>query len=428
MEKRPRSGSLFYHLLVMSIVPIILLTMVITCFGATRFATSMDREVQNGMRVLCNMILMMFDREHPGAFHAIEQDGAIYLLKGEDYQLNGDFSIIDSVKEKANMDITIFYGATRVVTTIMDDNGRRAVGTRANAKVAKDVLENKRATFYANALIEGQKFFAYYVPLKAEDGTCIGMIFVGKPSEEVDKLVWKSVSPLFIVAFIVMIITGWVTICFARKLLFTVHEIRHFLEEVSGGNLHARLDPAVLRRTDELGEMGRHAVGMQKALRSLVETDILTGLNNRRSGEKLLSQAQKSSIKQGVDFHVAIGDIDDFKHVNDTYGHECGDVVLKEISKLMKESMLGKGFAARWGGEEFLLVFKGMDLDAASDVLSGFLGEVRKKEILFNDQIVKVTMTFGIVTGDAERLERIVSEADKKLYYGKSNGKNQLVK
>lgn len=225
-----------------------------------------------------------------------------------------------------------------------------------------------------------------------------------------------------------MIITGWVTICFARKLLFTVHEIRHFLEEVSGGNLHARLDPAVLRRTDELGEMGRHAVGMQKALRSLVETDILTGLNNRRSGEKLLSQAQKSSIKQGVDFHVAIGDIDDFKHVNDTYGHECGDVVLKEISKLMKKSMLGKGFAARWGGEEFLLVFKGMDLDAASDVLSGFLGEVRKKEIPFNDQIVKVTMTFGIVTGDAERLERIVSEADKKLYYGKNNGKNQIVK
>ena len=69
-----------------------------------------------------------------------------------------------------------------------------------------------------------------------------------------------------------------------------------------------------------------------------------------------------------------------------------------------------------------------MDLDAASDVLSGFLGEVRKKEILFNDQIVKVTMTFGIVTGDAERLERIVSEADKKLYYGKNNGKNQIVK
>lgn len=136
----------------------------------------------------------------------------------------------------------------------------------------------------------------------------------------------------------------------------------------------------------------------------------------------------KSSIKQGVDFHVAIGDIDDFKHVNDTYGHECGDVVLKEISKLMKKSMLGKGFAARWGGEEFLLVFKGMDLDAASDVLSGFLGEVRKKEIPFNDQIVKVTMTFGIVTGDAERLERIVSEADKKLYYGKNNGKNQIVK
>lgn len=110
MEKRPRSGSLFYHLLVMSIVPIILLTVVITCFSATRFATSMDREVQNGMRDLCNTILLMYDREHPGAFHAIEQDGAIYLLKGEDYQLNGDFSIIDSVKEKTNMDITIFMG------------------------------------------------------------------------------------------------------------------------------------------------------------------------------------------------------------------------------------------------------------------------------------------------------------------------------
>lgn len=62
------------------------------------------------MRDLCNTILLMYDREHPGAFHAIEQDGAIYLLKGEDYQLNGDFSIIDSVKEKQIWILPFLWG------------------------------------------------------------------------------------------------------------------------------------------------------------------------------------------------------------------------------------------------------------------------------------------------------------------------------
>lgn len=107
-----------------------------------------------------------------------------------------------------------------------------------------------------------------------------------------------------------------------------IRKTESFLETIAKGELYAEFDADVLERKDELGEMGRYLIKMQKSLQELVEQDILTGLYNRRSGENLLRQTCENYRKDGIPFCVAIGDIDHFKRVNDTYGHECGDVAL----------------------------------------------------------------------------------------------------
>ena len=163
------------------------------------------------------------------------------------------------------------------------------------------------------------------------------MIFFGRPAAEVDALVYKSVSPIIIFGLITMLLVCFITMRFSRHLVESIRKIESFLESSSGGNLHAKLNEEVVKRKDELGELGRHVVKMQRALRELVEQDMLTGLHNRRSGEKMLRQVQDSYEKKGIPFCVVIGDIDHFKHVNDTYGHECGDVVLMEVSSLFKD-------------------------------------------------------------------------------------------
>lgn len=426
MKKELKGDGLSWILLRMNILPIIILTLVITAFSAISFANSMNEEVENGLVNLSNTIQTMYDTVYEGAYRAVEQDGAIYFLKGE-HQLNGDFAFIDTIKEKTNVDISILYQDTRVITTVRDANGSRVIGTRVNPLVVKDVLEGDKATFYSSTVIGGERYFSYYAPLHAEDGTCIGMIFVGKPAAEVEGLVRKSINPTVFFGLITMLFVCFFSIRFSKQLVSTIQRIEVFLESSSSGNLHAKLDPKVLSRKDELGDMGRHVIKMQKALRELVEQDMLTGLNNRRSGEKLLKQVHDSYEKEGVPYCLAIGDIDHFKYVNDTYGHECGDVVLAGCSLLLKEHMQGKGFAVRWGGEEFLLVYRDMNMDMALPHLQELMETLRNMSIPYGETHIGITMTFGIAEGRKERIELIIRDADAKLYEGKSSGRDQIV-
>ena len=427
MEKNLNGSGLSWILLRMNILPIILLTLVITTFSAVQFAGSMNEEVKNGLVSLCDSVITMYETMYEGDYRAVEQDGAIYMLKG-DHQFNGDFAFIDSVKEKTNIDITLFYQDTRVITTIRDKEGKRVVGTRANPSVVQKVLEGDHETFFSSTDIEGDKYFSYYAPLHAEDGSCIGMIFFGRPAAEVDALVHKSVSPIIIFGLITMLLVCFITMRFSRHLVESIRKIEGFLESSSGGNLHAKLNEEVVKRKDELGELGRHVVKMQRALRELVEQDMLTGLHNRRSGEKMLRQVQDSYEKKGIPFCVVIGDIDHFKHVNDTYGHECGDVVLMEVSSLFKRHMHGKGFAVRWGGEEFLFLFSESNGDEAYMILNGLRDEIKSLEVEYGDLRLKVTMTFGLVEIDRARsLDESIREADQLLYNGKENGRDRIV-
>ena len=128
-------------------------------------------------------------------------------------------------------------------------------------------------------------------------------------------------------------------------------------------------------------------------------------------------------------FSICIGDIDFFKKVNDTYGHECGDEVLKEVAYNIKKAMLGAGYLSRWGGEEFLLIFDRVDFDKACEVLSELLNNIRDIEINYKGITVKVTMTFGIVEGNTkEDLHTQIKKADDKLYEGKISGRNKIIK
>ena len=126
-------------------------------------------------------------------------------------------------------------------------------------------------------------------------------------------------------------------------------------------------------------------------------------------------------------FCVCIGDIDFFKKVNDTYGHAGGDIVLKSISNILREHMNTLGFVARWGGEEFLLVFDRMELDEAASSLQSLLDKIRHMEIDYDNCLIHVTMTFGIVSGAEGDQDTLLRLADNKLYEGKAGGRNRII-
>lgn len=169
--------------------------------------------------------------------------------------------------------------------------------------------------------------------------------------------------------------------------------------------------------------------GYNSNLKRLANVDPLTGLKNRRCMMNFLKDNVESKDLVKTDKAViVIGDIDFFKRFNDHYGHACGDEVLTQLSALFMDYMEGKGEVARWGGEEFLLVFTDCSLQQGIEYMDNLIHRIRLMDIRYGGEVLHVTMTFGMSEYDPERtIDAIINNADKKLYFGKQNGRNRVV-
>lgn len=173
-------------------------------------------------------------------------------------------------------------------------------------------------------------------------------------------------------------------------------------------------------------ENEKKLVNYNKRLEKMAVMDELTGLLNRRGMTKYLQIALGKKKREEINT-IVIADIDLFKKFNDEYGHECGDVVLRELSKIFVEFMVGKGKAARWGGEEFLFLFENMNGDETMVYVNKLLHQIRTARFNYNDLQLRATLTFGIEEHQGDDYEKTIRNADKKLYMGKQNGRNRVV-
>jgi len=163
----------------------------------------------------------------------------------------------------------------------------------------------------------------------------------------------------------------------------------------------------------------------QDKISTLAMKDNLTSLYNRNYMIKHIEILQKKEVP----IILAIMDIDKFKNVNDTYGHDFGDLVLKESSNFIKNRLEDDDEIYRWGGEEFLILIKNSDIYASKVICEKILNDIRQHELAYKDENIKVTMTFGLAEFNLENndIERVLKQADVNLYKGKSTIKNCVV-
>lgn len=162
-------------------------------------------------------------------------------------------------------------------------------------------------------------------------------------------------------------------------------------------------------------------------LQKLATLDPLTQLFNRRAMGEYLRLVQHNSERSGKGYAVGLGDIDDFKKINDTYGHEAGDEALKQTAGIIARSVPTEGYAARWGGEEFLFVIPNAELEDGIDCAENIRSELNAKVFKADEKSFGITVTIGVSTGEpGEDIEKVISRADGKLYQGKKAGKNKV--
>jgi diguanylate cyclase (GGDEF)-like protein len=167
---------------------------------------------------------------------------------------------------------------------------------------------------------------------------------------------------------------------------------------------------------------------VERAMESLAMTDALTRLPNRRRMRELLEAEGVRCARDGQPFGVVIGDLDGFKQINDSRGHDCGDLVLAAVAPALRGVLRRQDTVARWGGEEFLFLLPDTHLHGAGVVAEKLRAALENAEITFEARRVAVAMTFGVsVFTRGATIDDCIQRADRALYTGKHAGKNQVV-
>lgn len=161
-----------------------------------------------------------------------------------------------------------------------------------------------------------------------------------------------------------------------------------------------------------------------QSLQSQADHDTLTRLFTRSYLIKHFHRVEE----KGMPFSIVMCDIDNFKKINDTYGHNCGDYILESIAGIIGNYSPENSIVTRWGGEEFILLLEDCDITKSRPLVEKIREKVAETKFVYKESHLHVTMTFGISTSMEQRdLTGLVELADNRMYVGKQNGKNRVV-
>lgn len=405
-----KTGSLTFFIVKLVIIPMLFLSVIQSIFFAYGSYALSKSNVFDTLESTCI-----------SAYELVRPDGSV--------KLDGETAAecFDTIKQQTGIDITIFEEDRRKITTIRDQNGERAVGTRASVAVVRNVI-NKGEVFTSDKVgINGVNYFVYYMPLKDDSGEVTGMTFAGKSCAEVKKAVTRDTIRSLGISWLITLAVGFLSVLAAGRMTRALASAADLLNRIADGDTECTADEELINRRDEIGSMGRAAVSLQKSLRNLIGRDPLTKLYNRRAFEHILNDMTERA-KEGKTMVVVMGDIDFFKRFNDQWGHACGDAVLCDIALIFRKNVGVCGEAARWGGEEFLLAFCGESYDDVLSRMNRIMEMIHNYRCHYNGEDIPVTMTFGVQRYEkGASIDKTIDLADGKLYYGKDHGRDRII-
>lgn len=179
-------------------------------------------------------------------------------------------------------------------------------------------------------------------------------------------------------------------------------------------------------------KIGERIIKLEQRILQLAKTDHLTGLLNRRAFMERMDQELQRAYRQNAPFSLILTDIDHFKRINDTYGHQAGDLVLQRFAGQLKKMSRPYDLVARYGGEEFILCFPGTERTDAGFIAERIRNAIEKMAVKIpgTSQSIRITASFGtasFVPAFEEDVDAVVKRADDTLYQAKNEGRNCVV-
>lgn len=254
-------------ILVMVLIPLLLLGVVTIVFSNIRITQVVTSSIENGLRGAAVSVRDTIVYSDEGSLY-IGEDGNLY--KGET-NITERTEIADHVRESTQMDITVFYGDTRYMTSICKEDGSRVLGTKAGEAVIEAVLKHGEDYFSKDVDVLGQKYFGYYVPLYEED-EIVGMVFAGMPQADAKAQIMRIISLLVGIIVVMGIISMVLLILEINNLVSALQKGSAALDEVAEGRLNVELDERVIQRRDEIGHITRAIAKLKEEQTMIIQT------------------------------------------------------------------------------------------------------------------------------------------------------------
>ena len=396
-----------------------------------------------------------------------DADGVLVgvILAGVRFDAN---STIDELKKLLNSEITLFLGNKRIISTVMRD-GRSVENTILDPSIAEIV--NGNGEYFGDANVLGEEYKTFYKPLLNAQNEVFATFSLGIPISELVTATNNSIRNGIVFGFIGLVASIILLSFILSSISKPIIKLSDDMSHIANGNLHINVS---VNSEDEVGHLGKSLQRVVGILQTLLEDinimifeqekgnidycldtdkflgeykilaynilmlsafcirDQLTGIPNRRSFDNRLCWEWNRAVREKEPISVLIIDVDKFKNYNDTHGHQQGDVALQTVAKSIKQSIKRSiDFAARWGGEEFVVLLPTTDAEGAISVAEKIRAAIENAKIPCADASgAKVTVSVGISTKipmQDSSIENFIFTADTALYRAKEMGRNSVV-
>lgn len=292
MGKKKKKFGIMAQLALISVLPLIIMAVCITIYAVHTMQDMTKNATIEGLKELCQSVNAAYD----------EIDGGDYRLEGEtlykgEYNVTGNENVIDTFVEGSNADVTLFFGDTRRATSLLDkSSGERILGTKASNEVIQSVLHDGYTFETDDVVVNGEDYYAFYMPVKNSDGKTAGMIFAGKPATATNAAIHKKSLAIITAACLILVVAFAVCIKIAGALAKTVIQTENLLSSLAEGNLDLTINEKITKRNDEIGVMGRAAERLLAELKKSISAIKKNAAALTNKGEALESMATQTSM------------------------------------------------------------------------------------------------------------------------------------
>lgn len=289
-------------MLTMSLFPLMILGLTTIIFGNARIKEVVTNNIENGLRGTAVAVRDAIDYADEGEYHV--EDGTLY--KGE-FDVTNVTDMADHIQTSADTDITVFYGNTRYMTSILDAQGNRAIGTTASEEVARKVLDGQQEYFSSDANVNGAVYFGYYIPI-IENGNSVGMVFAGMQQADAKAQINKIISLIAGIMVLFVFLFSASTILVVKSMAKGLIRGASALEQVATGKLNVELNSKFAERKDEIGQISRAVQKLKQELTSVI-TEIMGNSKELHESSELLHEKTNASMEHINQIERAVDEI-----------------------------------------------------------------------------------------------------------------------